>query len=59
MEAPWCFTLNPEVRVDLCDIEPCSEYLNTKTGLKVFVGNQAKTQSKHYLDGYTKAPGRQ
>lgn len=26
MQAPWCFTLNPQVRVDLCDIPPCSKY---------------------------------
>ncbi|XP_061887060.1 tyrosine-protein kinase transmembrane receptor ROR2 [Entelurus aequoreus] len=23
MQAPWCFTLNPRVRVDICDIQPC------------------------------------
>lgn len=29
MEAPWCFTLNPEVRMDVCDIQPCSKYFFT------------------------------
>lgn len=27
MTAPWCFTLDPQVRFDLCDLQPCSEYL--------------------------------
>lgn len=26
LEAPWCFTMDPQIRVDLCDIQPCSEY---------------------------------
>lgn len=26
MMAPWCFTLDPQVRFDLCDLQPCSEY---------------------------------
>uniref|UniRef100_A0A8C1Q6X7 Receptor tyrosine kinase-like orphan receptor 2 n=1 Tax=Cyprinus carpio TaxID=7962 RepID=A0A8C1Q6X7_CYPCA len=23
MESPWCYTLDPNVRVDVCDIQPC------------------------------------
>ncbi|XP_067254475.1 tyrosine-protein kinase transmembrane receptor ROR2 isoform X1 [Chanodichthys erythropterus] len=23
MESPWCFTLDPNVRVDVCDVQPC------------------------------------
>ncbi|KAF6733050.1 Tyrosine-protein kinase transmembrane receptor ROR2 [Oryzias melastigma] len=23
MEAPWCFTLDPDMRIDLCNVHPC------------------------------------
>ncbi|XP_029025013.1 tyrosine-protein kinase transmembrane receptor ROR2 [Betta splendens] len=23
MQAPWCFTLDPQVKMDLCDLQPC------------------------------------
>jgi hypothetical protein len=26
MEGPWCFTQNKNVRVELCDVPPCSMY---------------------------------
>lgn len=37
MQAPWCFTLDPHLRVDLCDIPPCSKYLNASIILLIFV----------------------
>lgn len=26
MEGPWCFTQNKNVRMELCDVPPCSMY---------------------------------
>uniref|UniRef100_A0A4W4GZT6 Receptor tyrosine kinase-like orphan receptor 2 n=1 Tax=Electrophorus electricus TaxID=8005 RepID=A0A4W4GZT6_ELEEL len=30
MESPWCFTLDPHTRVDICDIRPCKPPENMK-----------------------------
>ncbi|XP_046870717.1 tyrosine-protein kinase transmembrane receptor ROR2 isoform X2 [Hypomesus transpacificus] len=30
MEGPWCFTLDSDVRVDMCDIQPCRPPENLK-----------------------------
>lgn len=30
MEGPWCFTLDQDVRVDLCDVRPCKPPENLK-----------------------------
>ncbi|XP_005929102.2 tyrosine-protein kinase transmembrane receptor ROR2 [Haplochromis burtoni] len=30
MQAPWCFTLDPLVRVDLCEIQPCKPQENPR-----------------------------
>ncbi|XP_070845895.1 tyrosine-protein kinase transmembrane receptor ROR2 [Chaetodon trifascialis] len=30
MQAPWCFTLDPQVRVDLCDIQSCKHPENPR-----------------------------
>lgn len=30
LEAPWCFTLDPQVRVDLCDVQPCKHPENPR-----------------------------
>ncbi|XP_067114846.1 tyrosine-protein kinase transmembrane receptor ROR2 isoform X2 [Osmerus mordax] len=30
MEGPWCFTLDSDVRVDMCDIQPCKPPENLK-----------------------------
>ncbi|KAI3362262.1 hypothetical protein L3Q82_012228 [Scortum barcoo] len=26
MQGPWCFTMDPRVRMELCEIKPCSKY---------------------------------
>ncbi|KAM9734949.1 LOW QUALITY PROTEIN: tyrosine-protein kinase transmembrane receptor ROR2 [Menidia menidia] len=30
MQAPWCFTLDPQVRMDLCDVPPCKPSENPR-----------------------------